>query len=545
MSDFSVGRAMRQARTFEKKGEPDKAGGVYRDILERFPDNARARNALAVLEGSGSPTAARVAEAHPPKPVVDELMTLFGKGEYSLAEEKLNTLAGQFPSSSFVWNMLGAVYSATQRCAQAISPFAKAAELNPLYPEAQNNLGAMYLQESRSEEAVPSLRRAVELKPDYAHAWNNLGSAYSNLGQTDEAAASFRRAIDAKPDYGTAYRSLSECGKFTADDPYFAKMREQYATGALQGEELCQLCFALARACEDIGETAVSFRYLSQANRLRKKRLGYDILSDKELFANIKSIDRQMPEHDVIKPVQSATPILITGMPRSGTTLVEQILASHSQVEGAGELPHLNMACSPLFRSGQQPGKEKLSELRTGYLGQVDNISEGKPFVTDKMPHNFRWIGLAAHILPEARIIHVRRDPRAVCWSNFKQCFATTALEYAYDLQDIVEYHAMYRDLMAHWHDRYPGRIIEVDYEQLTADPERQVRKLVEAAGLEWEDRCLSFHENVVEVNTASRQQVRQPIYTGSSDAWRRYGDFLKEPFSRLPANFGGPDQAL
>lgn len=539
MSDFSVGRAMRQASTLEKKGKANEAKDVYREILRRFPDNVRARKALAVLDGSGTPAAAPAAEAHPPKPVIDELMALFGKGEYAQVEEKLNKLTGQFASSSFVWNLLGAVYSATNRCAQAISPFARAAQLNPRYPEAHNNLGAMYLQESRSQEAVPCLKRAVELKPDYAHAWNNLGSAYSNLGQTEQAAASFRRAIDAKPDYGTAFRSLSECGKFTADDPYFALMRDQYATGAIAEEELCQLCFALARACEDVGQTAASFRYLSQANRLRKKRLGYDISTDRALFANIKSIDRQMPDCGEFPPAQSARPILITGMPRSGTTLVEQILASHSQVEGAGELVYLNQASSPLFQSSQQPDPEALSKLRQGYLDHVETISSGKPYVTDKMPHNFRWIGLVAHILPEARIIHVRRDPRAVCWSNFKHYFSTTALGYAYDLQDITGYHALYRDLMDWWHERYPGRIIEVDYERLTSDPERQVRQLVAAAGLEWEESCLSFHENVVEVNTASRQQVRQPIYTGSSDAWLRYENFLKEPFSGLPANVG------
>jgi hypothetical protein len=221
-------------------------------------------------------------------------------------------------------------------------------------------------------------------------------------------------------------------------------------------------------------------------------------------------------------------------MPRSGTTLVEQILASHSQVYGAGELDLLNKAIRATEWRSTQLSSDHLQSIREAYFSSLKEIGAAEPYVTDKQPFNFRWIGFILAAIPEAKIVHVRRDARATCWSNFKHCYSSEAIGFAYDLQDIVEYYKMYVDLMAFWHEKFPGRIYDLDYETLTEHQEVESRKLLEYVGLNWEDQCLEFYKTRRAVQTASDTQVRQKMYQGSSDEWRKYEKYLESMLELL-----------
>jgi hypothetical protein len=292
------------------------------------------------------------------------------------------------------------------------------------------------------------------------------------------------------------------------------------------------LGFALGKAFDDIGDAERAFRYFLKGNHLRKKELGYDIGSDKRLFSLIKSIfetgELKTPEE--IEPVtgHKKQPIFIVGMPRSGTTLAEQILASHSQVFGAGELDILNKIAISTLNDFKNNRSEKLTNdeivsIWEMYFAELNKIGGDEPNITDKMPLNFRWIGFILTNMPEAKVINLQRDPIATCWSVFKHYFSSKGTGYAYDLVDVAEHYKMYVSLMDFWRAKFPNQIFDLNYEALTENQEKETRKLLKYCDLEWEEQCLEFHKTERAVKTASSAQVRQAMYQGSSEAWRKY----------------------
>ena len=228
------------------------------------------------------------------------------------------------------------------------------------------------------------------------------------------------------------------------------------------------------------------------------------------------------------------TPVFILGMPRSGTTLVEQIISSHSEVFGAGELKYVEKFGKELVVDATFVNTTAISEFRESYFSEVSKLSNGKYVITDKMPQNFRFIPLICAAFPEAKIIHLQRNAAATCWSNYKQYFISKKLGYCYDLKDLVAYYNLYTEMMKVWQSQYGERIYNLNYEQLTNDQEDQTRKLIKHLGLNWEEACLSPHKNKRSVRTASQQQVRKKVYQGSSHAWRKYEPFLNGAFDSL-----------
>ena len=363
------------------------------------------------------------------------------------------------------------------------------------------------------------------------------------IGKHEEAIASYSRALRLKPSYAEAQRSLGTLRKYITGDPQVARMLEQIADPAITENDKMHLSFALGKAYDDIGDTEVSFRHLLEGNRLRKKALGYDIDSDKRQFSRIKSIFEagSPPTLEEILPVAGGNkrPIFIVGMPRSGTTLVEQILASHSQVHGAGELKVLGRVVVPLLADIQQVHAGKLTvgtleAVRDGYLAVLDGLGDDERRITDKMPLNFRWIGFILTAMPEAKVINLRRDRVATCWSIFKHYFSSKGNGYAFDLVDVAEYYKLYIDLMDFWRERFPNQVNDLDYEALTEHQEEETRKLLDYCDLDWEDQCLEFHKTKRGINTASSNQVRQAMYKGSSEAWRKYETHLQPMLQAL-----------
>ena len=236
------------------------------------------------------------------------------------------------------------------------------------------------------------------------------------------------------------------------------------------------------------------------------------------------------------KLLKTLIPIFIVGMPRSGTTLVEQIISSHSKVTGAGELNFAAQFGAAIATGVNEANNQSLLDFRHNYLNELQSVSNGNLIVIDKMPQNFRYIGLLAAAFPEAKIVHVKRDPRATCWSNFRQYFTTNGIGYCYSLDDVVSYYKLYIDLMKFWQSEYSDRIYNLDYEKLTMDQENETRKLIRHLKINWEDACLSPQKNKRRVRTVSQQQVRQKVYKGSSEAWRKYEPFLNGAFDSLPS---------
>ena len=366
------------------------------------------------------------------------------------------------------------------------------------------------------------------------------GHALKTVGRQDDAIAAYRRAYQVRPDCGDAFWSLANLKTYRFDDAEIAQMRERQASPMTALDDRYHLCFALGKALEDRGEYGGSFEYYELGNRLKREELKYDPAR----LSNEMRLQRELVTADLLDRFSGAgnvarDPIFIVGLPRAGSTLLEQILASHSQVEGTMELPNIFALAFRLDRQrrvGEEP--EYPGNLRDLAPADIGRFGEefirdtrvyrkgGTPYFIDKMPNNFRHIGLIHMILPNARIIDARRGAMGCCFSGFKQLFAE-GQEFTYGLEEIGQYYSDYVALMAHWDAVLPGKILRVRYEDVVADIETQVRRLLDYCGLPFEKACLNFHENERAVRTASSEQVRQPIFKSGVDQWENFSTYL------------------
>ena len=317
-------------------------------------------------------------------------------------------------------------------------------------------------------------------------------------------------------------------------------MLDTLQSDTVSSRDQIYLNYSLAKAYADIGDHDNSFTYLAAGNRLDKERSTWSAVSERELFASIKlKFEHESLSHvdpETLGEFGSKHPIFILGMPRSGTTLVEQILASHSQVFGAGELEFLSRSILLDDLTLSHDVELETNTIRNKYLSHLIKLEAREKYVTDKNPLNFRFIGYILQSFPESKIIHVRRDARATCWSIFRHHFPrfSASQSFIYDLEDVVEYYKLYADLMSFWHNKFPGKIYDLTYESLTENQIRETRSLLEHLDLEWEDRCLEFYKTQRAVKTASSLQVRQEMYRGSSEEWRKFEVHLEPMIEAL-----------
>lgn len=415
----------------------------------------------------------------------------------------------------------------------ALKAYDNAVRFNPDFADAYNNRGNAWMSTGDIKAALDNYTTAIRIKPDYAEAFNNRGIALKSMGRTEAARQSYKEAIRLKPDYAQAYRNLSNIQPFSPGASLIKQMDALIQGNDLSDDQQMHLHFAMGKALEDTGDVAGAFRHLKAGNRFRKQAFNYHISSDKKLFNRIKEAFSNADPDLIVQEseISAHRPIFILGMPRSGTTLVEQILASHSKVYGAGELKLLGktLAGSPLSRLSP----DRVSGIRSRYLNGLNELHREEPCITDKMPLNFRWIGFIITALPEARIVHVKRNATATCWSVFKHFFSENGNEYAYDLEDVAEYYRLYTDLMRFWHEQFPGKIYDLGYETLTESQKSETQKLLDYCGLDWEDTCLEFYDTQRAVKTASALQVRKKMYQGSSEGWKKFKPYMN-PMLRI-----------
>jgi len=455
---------------------------------------------------------------------------------YEKALADLNKAVSLNPSSNIALLNRGAVQKALGRHDESLADLRKAIALQPDLAEAHNNLGNTLRELGRLNEAETSYIKAIELKPNYAEAQNNLGTTLRELGKFQEAQTRFIQAIVLKPEYAEAHRALANIKTFYSQDERYSKMWELYLNHNITEEERCHINFGLAKACEDLGDFEQAYFHYNEGNAIYKKLLNYDISQDIRLFKALKSnypqTSKLFLEPD--KLAQKLTPIFILGMPRSGTTIVEQIVSSHPEITGAGELSFIGQFGHNLATGESKINSSLLSEFRADYFEKIEHLAADNEFVTDKMPQNFRYIGLIATALPEAKIIHVKRDSAAVCWANYKQFFTSKGHGYSFSIEDIIHYVRLYEDLMEFWGSELSNKIYTLNYEQLTVNQERETKRLIDHIGLDWHEACLSPQDNKRGVSTASSIQVRQKVYQGSSQKWKKYEPFLNGAFDQF-----------
>lgn len=389
------------------------------------------------------------------------------------------------------------------------------------------------------QQAIAIYRSLLASQNDRPAVWLSLGHALKAEGDRSGAIECYETAAQLMPEFGDAYWSLANTKTYSFSDAMLATMTEHAARDDVGLEDAIHLCFALGKAYEDRQDYATAFGHYQKGNALKRATIDFDIGRTEaamaaqqdacpgELFARNAGCD-------------DPSPIFIVGLPRAGSTLLEQILASHSQVDGTMELHDILTIASRL--SGQQtPYPFNLASLtdeqcrRLGelYIEQTRAYRQGAPFFIDKMPNNFIHIGLIKRILPKAKIIDARREPFACCFSGYKQLFGD-GQEFSYHLSDIGRYYRAYEKLMEHWHAALPGDILTVQHENVLDDLEGQVKRMLDFCGLPFEAECLSFHETKRVIKTPSSEQVRQPIYRSGTQQWRPFAEFLTPLFEAL-----------
>ncbi len=365
------------------------------------------------------------------------------------------------------------------------------------------------------------------------------GHALKTVGRQDAAIESYRTAYKVKPDFGDAFWSLANLKTYRFTDDEIKQMQACERDPGTQLEDHFHLCFALGKAFEDLAEFDSSFTYYERGNALKKAQLQYDPDKMQKEFETQKAVlSKEFFEQTSHSGASSPAPIFIVGLPRAGSTLLEQILASHSMVDGTLELPNIPALVHRLNgrqRISDDPrypdvlnelDHEQLTKFGESYIESTEVYRSGAARFTDKMPNNFRHIGLIHLILPNAKIIDARRDPMACCFSGFKQLFAQ-GQEFTYGLEDIGRYYQGYVELMHHWDEVLPGKVLRVQYEDVITDLETQIRKILEFCELPFEDACIEYYKTERSVRTASSEQVRQPIYDEGVEHWRNYEGFL------------------
>jgi tetratricopeptide (TPR) repeat protein len=559
MVNISIRPKIEKANSLLKRGNISEAEILFRTVLRKYPANP---DALAGLEKIGVQQGTRKF-TNPTKTQFDELAKLYGEKKFDQIVAKIAVLLKIFPNSHELFYMQGSAFRQLSRFDVAIECYRNAISLRPDYADAYVNLGLSFKDANNITNAIKCFLQAVKLNPSsfeanynagkalyklgdikssikyqkaaiflrplHAESHKLLGNTLASKGEFDEAITCFRKAIELKPDYAECYRAYFSIGKFEKDDPLIPRLREFCSDNELPDHTRVHFYFALSHVEENQGNREEMIRYLMLGSALRKKELSYDHLVSSKDFEQIKSFFVKVANLGATYENQLPTrPIFVLGMPRSGTTLTEQIISSHSKVFGAGELEFLREAVQYCNWETSNGEVSVFENLRNYYANQILGL-RGNPYIVDKMPANFRWVGFIINALPEAKIVYLQRNPAAVCWSNFKQYFPATGMDFTFDMQDVAKYYLLHHDLMNYWSKIYPDKIYTLNYEKLTENQEEETRKLFAYLGLDWEDKVLDFHKSERSVRTASNQQVRKKMYKGSSEEWKKYEPWLGE----------------
>lgn len=414
-------------------------------------------------------------------------------------------------------------------------------ETDPGNAKALHYHGLVKAGEGNYAECIPVMEKAVSLDPDSADFHHNLAGIYGVLGEQEKAIHHFQEVLRLRPAHAQAYQGLAECKSFKDGHEFLNRTLAQLEDPGTTDFDRTYLHFALGKIYSDSKHYDKAFKHYRLGNKLKNVRF------DTKIFCqHVKNtIDTFTPEL-VVKTrewgLYEHTPVFVLGMARSGTSLMEQILSSHSDVYGAGEIGDILSISNAISKksSSGKPYPFCLNDIKhmdllgfgLEYLARLRSKSDA-PRIVNKLPSNHQHIGLILMMFPNATIIHTKRDPIDTCLSCFFHNF-TSGQSHSFDLVTLAEYYNGYRQLMAHWGKLYPGRIYDVQYEQMTADPESTIRALLDYCNLPWEDQCLDFHNTDRGVTTASKYQVRRPIYTSSVDRWKSYGKHLQPLISRI-----------
>lgn len=454
---------------------------------------------------------------------------------YNVAEKLFINSLQLNPYFSLAWDNLAKLYRIQNKLSKSIPAFENLIKLDSNNFEALVSLGTIYTKLARYDDGIDSYKKALLINPNNARVYLSLGHVLKTLGRRDECEKAYEDAIKHFYLSGEAYWSLANLKTYMFSDDQIKNM-ENALQEDMHPDELIQMHFALGKAYESRKDYAASFNNYQKGNWNQRKKIDYN--SENQKLSTDEQIDFFTTNRDLLnKNVghSASDPIFILGLPRAGSTLIEQILSSHSQIEGTQELPNILTTSKKIRMQNETVGypqnilnlsNNEFIKLGKDYIEDTRWARSSKPFFIDKMPNNFFHIGLIKLILPNAKIIDARRNPLDGCFSCFKQYFAK-GQHFTYDLDDIARYYKDYLRLMDFWNSLYPDAIYTAQYEHIISNPETEIKSLLKYCNVDFEDSCLEFYKSNRPVKTASSEQVRQPIYKSGLDYWKNYSDNL------------------
>lgn len=558
--------AIRKAKSLIAASQYGHAQKYLLDFLIDYPGNRRAREVLAEMDQF----------KRPDNPVYGpaikgflKAMEHYNNGRFTFVISIADAMLKDFPADADILNLKGVAQLLSDDSAggletlrfahryhpnhldvvmnyanalqtsneddQAIEYYNKVIAMQPALPQAHYNLAKSLTMTEKVEEAIEHYKKALMLNPDYEEAWNNMGICLINLGRFEEGEEAYRKAIALSPENYEAIRNLADTKALKAGDPVLDEVNTLLKRTDLSPINEARLHYALAQVANQDGDTPLFMEKLEKANALHRIHHAYDFAESRKKFDRIRQrFDRNEAAVEVKSGDRSCLPIFVLGMPRSGTTLVEQILSNHSDVDGLGELQFMTAIISPDVER-DEPHQLTPGAIRDDYLGRVAHRTDSRIF-TDKMPLNGLWAGHICLAFPEARIIRMKRDPMAIAWSNYRTWFPARGMAYSNRMEDIGAFMQAYEALLDFFQERFPDQIYTCDYEALTEDPAGETRTMITWLGLNHEDGLVDISTNTRAVRTASVAQVRGEIYKGSSAEWKKYEGYLKPMINALKA---------
>ena len=398
------------------------------------------------------------------------------------------------------------------------------------------NLANLYRSEKKFEKAIDNYKKVLELNPQFVECMNNIGSINLILGNFENGIKYFKEAIEIDKFNSESYYNYVSAKKILENDEIFIKLQNLVEEEKLPEVQNFKIYYSLSKSYFDIDNKDLAFKYLELASNFKLREIENSYKKQSKDFKQIKEYFKTSKKISELSNNFKTTPIFILGMPRSGTSLIEQIISNHSSVHGGGELDILPLVVENSNWKKNQNFIETVKFIRNEYFSKISKISE-KKFITDKLPGNFKWIGFILNAMPESKILHLERNPMAICWSIYKSEFNNPDMAFTYSQKYIAEFYILYKDLMNFWKNKYPNQFINITYEKFVEDYQNNIKKIFQKLDLEWEDHLLEFYKNKRPVETSSFQQVRKKIYQKSSEEWKKYKNFLKPMMEVLSKN--------
>jgi len=500
------------------------------------------------------------------------LLNLFNTSNFNFVISQGKKLIREFPQYIILYNIIGSAYQNIDEYSLAKEILLKGNKMDPNNIAIMNNLANTYKNLEETKLAENLFNKIIEKKPNYINAYVNLGNlkrdindftsalqlynmalkindkiplifyslalAYQGLGEFKKAIDYSKKTLLLDPKFTQADILISQSTKYKIDNEHYKEMSKKVNRDDLSASQKLTLNFALAKANEDMGNIEISFKYLKQGNHIKRQSLFFDIKNEVKLFTSIKKVfqkinfDQFKEENNHKKNI-----IFILGMPRSGTTLIEQIISSHSNVFGSGELPYLskNIKDEIMNENVISPDKfnnfiknpKVINDIKNNYYRCLERFNSNENFTTDKAPLNFRWIGFIKILFPNAKIIHCSRNPKDNCLSLYKNLFEG-GLNFSYDEKELGTYYNLYVELMSYWEELFPNTMYQAKYENIIENQVAETRKIMKFCNLSWEDNCLLFYKNKTPIKTMSTAQAREPIYKSSLNSYEKFSPFLQ-----------------